>query len=142
MPTPSLRKHIRKRDCVHVIFLDGERQKKGGGEGDRGGNLLAVKFYVMFTCQSKGSTEMKAVITTGSLNVSPASLTARRRYLIWRTCGRRRRERRRGNGGRFFFFPQSSKRRLVGEGKKIRWSAVTMVNREASRSRTIQTPLR
>lgn len=33
VPTPSLRKHIRKRGCVHVIFLDGERQKAGEGRG-------------------------------------------------------------------------------------------------------------
>lgn len=64
VPTPSLRKHIRKRGCVHVIFLDGERQKAGEGPP------LAVKFYVMFTCQSKGPSEMKAVITTGSRDFS------------------------------------------------------------------------
>lgn len=68
VPTPSLRKHIRKCGCVHVIFLDGERQKAAEGQG--GGAPLAVKFYVMFTCQSKGPSEMKAVIRAGSRDFS------------------------------------------------------------------------
>lgn len=89
---------------------------------------------VMFTCQSKGSSEMKAVITTGSRNFSPASLTAHRCYLIRRTCGRRRREWRWGCGGGVSI---SSKRRRMGEGKEIRQFGVTTVNAEVDGSRIV-----